>query len=462
MAVRQAALPARTGRGTQLALTILAALLSVSAYVLVTLGKTGRTPANVGGFVAIIVIGYLVAHLVIVRLAPGADPALFPAAATLAGLGYAMIYRLNTSLAAEQLGWLILGLLVFTVTLVVVRDHRSLDGYTYTIGLIGIGFLLLPIAPGIGETINGARLWVHVGPVTFQPSELGKVLIVIFLASYLASKKDLLAVATRRIGPISFPEPRYLGPLMVAWFVSLAVLFIEKDLGSSLLFFGIFVIMLWAATARGSYLVLGLILFVIGAILGYLAFAHVQDRVTIWFHALQPLYIHDQGYQLAQGEFAMATGGLSGTGLGLGHPQLIPAAATDFIFASIGEELGLLGATAVLLLYVALVGRGFRIALARVDPFSKLLALGLASALGFQTFIIAAGVMRLIPLTGITLPFVSYGGSSVVANFVLLALLIRTSSRPPAHAPLSRRGQRAGPAPGDANPTVAAPVKGEG
>jgi len=256
MAVRQAALPARTGRGTQLALTILAALLSVSAYVLVTLGKTGRTPANVGGFVAIIVIGYLVAHLVIVRLAPGADPALFPAAATLAGLGYAMIYRLNTSLAAEQLGWLILGLLVFTVTLVVVRDHRSLDGYTYTIGLIGIGFLLLPIAPGIGETINGARLWVHVGPVTFQPSELGKVLIVIFLASYLASKKDLLAVATRRIGPISLPEPRYLGPLMVAWFVSLAVLFIEKDLGSSLLFFGIFVIMLWAATARGSYLVL--------------------------------------------------------------------------------------------------------------------------------------------------------------------------------------------------------------
>ena len=416
--------------GTQLVLIAFAIGLSVLAYVLVTLGLTGRTPVNVGGFVAIIAIAYLIAHLLVVRLAPGADPALLPAAATLAGLGYAVIYRLDVRLADNQLGWLVSGLLAFALTLIFVRDHRSLERYTYTIGLIGIGSLLLPIAPGIGETINGARLWVHVGGLTFQPSELGKVLIVIFLASYLDRKKELLAVATRRIGPIRLPEPRYLGPLLVAWFVSLAVLFIEKDLGSSLLFLAIFVLMLWAATGRGSYLALGLVLFVIGAVIGYMAFPHVQDRVLIWRHALQPNYVHNVGYQLAQGEFAMATGGIGGSGLGQGHPGLIPFAATDFIFAAIGEELGLFGTTAVLLLYVALVGRGLRIALAREDGFGKLLATGLAVTLAVQTFIIVGGVTRLIPLTGITLPFVSYGGSSLVANFVLLALLLRVSASP--------------------------------
>ena len=419
----------RSGR-TQLVLIAFAIGLSVLAYVLVTLGLTGRTPVNVGGFVAIIAIAYLIAHLLVVRLAPGADPALLPAAATLAGLGYAIIYRLDVRLADNQLGWLVSGLLAFALTLIFVRDHRSLERYTYTIGLIGIGSLLLPIAPGIGETINGARLWVHVGGLTFQPSELGKVLIVIFLASYLDRKKELLAVATRRIGPIRLPEPRYLGPLLVAWFVSLAVLFIEKDLGSSLLFLAIFVLMLWAATGRGSYLALGLVLFVIGAVIGYMAFPHVQDRVLIWRHALQPNYVHNVGYQLAQGEFAMATGGIGGSGLGQGHPGLIPFAATDFIFAAIGEELGLFGTTAVLLLYVALVGRGLRIALAREDGFGKLLATGLAVTLAVQTFIIVGGVTRLIPLTGITLPFVSYGGSSLVANFVLLALLLRVSASP--------------------------------
>ena len=302
----------------QLALTIFAIVLSVGAYVLVTLGLTGKTPANVAAFVALIAIAYLVGHFLVARLAPGADPVLYPVAAVLAGLGYAVIYRLNERLADNQLGWLLVGLLVFALTLILVRDHRTLDGYTYTIGLIGIGFLLLPVAPGIGETINGARLWVHLGGLSFQPSEIGKVLIVVFLASYLNAKKELLAVATRRIGPIRLPEPRYLGPLFVAWFVSLAVLFIEKDLGSSLLFFAIFVVMLWAATARGSYLVLGLILFVIGAALGYAAFGHVQERVAVWLHALQPSFIQAKGYQVAQGEFAMATGGIAGTGLGQG------------------------------------------------------------------------------------------------------------------------------------------------
>ena len=412
---------------TQLGLTLGAIVLSVGAYILVTLGLTGETPHGVAGFVALIAIAYLAANVAVVNLVPGADPILFPTAALLAGLGYALIYRLNPGLAAEQLGWLILGLSLFVLTLVLVHDHRSLGGYTYTIGLIGLGFLLLPVVPKIGETINGARLWVRLGPISFQPSEAGKVLLVVFMASYLASHRELLAVATRRIGPVRIPEPKYLGPLLIAWGVSLAVLFVEKDLGSSLLFFAIFVAMLWAGTGRASYLVLGIVLFAIAALLGYLAFPHVQDRVAIWFHALDPSFIRDRGYQLAQGQFALATGGIGGTGLGQGHPGLIPFVATDFIFAAIGEELGLLGTVAVLLLYVVIVARGLRLALTQQDAFTKLLAIGLSSTIALQTFIIVGGVTRLIPLTCITLPFVSYGGSSLVANFVLLGLLVRAS-----------------------------------
>jgi cell division protein FtsW (lipid II flippase) len=439
----------RSRHTTQLALTIFAVVLSVGAYILVTLGKTGKAPPGVGGFVAVLSGSYLATHLLITRFARGADPALLPCSAVLAGLGYAMIYRLNPDLAGAQFGWLMMGLALFSGTLVLIRDHRTLESYTYTIGLLGVAFLLLPIAPGIGRTINGARLWVRLGPFSFQPSEIGKVLIVVFLASYLSARKELLAVATRRIGPIRLPEPRYFGPLLGAWFLSLAVLFMEKDLGSSLLFFGIFVIMLWVATARGSFLALGLILFAAGAILGYLAFGHVQARVHIWLHALEPARVQAQGYgQLAQSEFAMATGGIGGTGLGQGHPGLIPFAATDFIFSAIGEELGLLGATAVLLLYAVLLGRGFRAALSREDSYSKLLATGLTTALALQTFIIVGGVTRLIPLTGITLPFVSYGGSSLVANFVILALLVRISA--PSTGPHGGGRHRAARPPGGA------------
>ncbi len=430
------AFEARSRSLTQLALTIFAVVLAVGAYVLATLGTTGRTPTNTIFFVSVIGLAYLVAHAVTVRLAPGADPSFLPTAAVLAGLGYAMVFRLDANVPAgqhlqapSQFVWLVIGLGLYCLTLAVVRDHRTLEAYTYTIGLVGFGFLLLPIVPGIGTTINGARLWVSVGPISFQPSEIGKVLVVLFLASYLNQKKELLAIATRRIGPIRLPEPRYMGPLLVAWFASLAVLFVENDLGSSLLFFGIFVVMLWVATARGTYLAFGVILFAVGAFVGYLAIPHVQLRVDIWLHALQPKNVQAFGYgQLAQSEFAMATGGVAGTGIGLGHPGLIPFASTDFIFAAIGEELGLFGTTAVLLLYVVLVGRGLRAALARDDGFSKLLATGLSAALGLQAFVIVGGVTRLIPLTGVTLPFVSYGGSSLVTNFVLLALLVRVSA----------------------------------
>jgi len=335
--------------------------------------------------------------------------------------------------------WIIVGLLAYALTLIIVRDARMLDAYTYTIGLLGLLLLLLPVAPGIGRTINGARLWVQIGPIGFQPAEIGKVLVVIFLASYLTQKRELLQVATARIGPFRLPPAKHLGPVLLAWGASLAILFLQKDLGASLLYFGIFVVMLWVATGRAAYLVIGLILFMIGAYAGWLLFDHVQLRVDIWLHALDPGKVFAQGYgQLAQAEFGMASGGIVGTGLGQGSPGLIPFASTDFIFAAIGEELGLLGTTAVLLLILVLVGKGLRVALHAPDGFSTLLAVGLSTLVALQAFVIIGGVTRIIPLTGVTLPFVSYGGSSLVSNFVLLALLVRVSSGPMAPRERSR------------------------
>jgi len=429
--VSQEATRVRPPLGAALAFTILALVLSLGAYVIAGLGKRGHVPVTIALYGSIFAIGYLVTFLVIRRVAPLADPALFPTAGVLTGLGFAMIFRLSGGLAAEQATWVAAGLAAFCGTLLLVRDHRQLDAYTYTIGLLGIGLLLLPIVPGIGRTINGARLWVSLGPIGFQPSEIAKVLLVVFLASYLNAKKELLQVATARLGPLRLPAAKHLAPVLVAWGASLAVLFLQRDLGASLLYFGIFVVMLWVATGRTAYVVIGALLFVVGAGLGYLAFSHVQLRVDIWLHALDPQKVFEQGFgQVAQAQFGMGTGGLVGTGLGKGSPGLIPFASTDFIFAAFGEELGLLGTTALLLMYVVLVGKGIAIALRSSDGFGKLLATGLATIIGLQTFVIVGGVTRVIPLTGVTLPFVSYGGSSLVSNFVLLALLVRVSAGP--------------------------------
>jgi cell division protein FtsW (lipid II flippase) len=418
----------RARRNTELALLILAIVLAVGAYALVGLGLEGEVPVGLAGYGMLLVGGYVFAHLVVRWLAPQADPVFLPTAVLLAGLGFAVIYRLDPSLAGAQTLWLLFGLGLFALTLLVIRDYRQLDHFTYTIGLLGILMLLLPLAPGIGRTVRGARLWVGIGPLQFQPAEIGKVLLVIFLASYLNARKELLAVATRRLGPLALPELRHLAPLLVAWGVSLVVLFLEKDLGSSLLFFGIFVVMLWVATGRAAYLILGALLFAVGALFGYAAFEHVQDRVTVWLNVFDPNLIRDEGFQLAQSLFAMATGGIAGTGLGQGQPGFIPDAHTDFVFSAVGEELGLLGTMALLLLFVLLVFRGYKAAVASPDGFGQLLAAGLSTILALQTFVIVGGVTRLIPLTGITLPFVSYGGSSLVANMVLLALLVRVSS----------------------------------
>ena len=418
--------PRRTRTG--LGLLITAVVVAAGMYVAAGFGKRDRIPAHADLYIPMIAAGYLIVWFVTRKVARAADPALLPIGGILAGIGFAAIYRLSGGLAAEQVTWLMVGLAAYALTLLLVRDDRQLDAFTYTIGLAGLVLLLLPIVPGIGATINGARLWVRLGPVSFQPSEFGKVLVVIFLASYLSEKRELLA---QGVGSHGLPRVKDLGPLLLAWGTSLAVLFLEKDLGASLLYFAVFVVMLWVATGRWTYLAAGFVLFVAGAGLGYLAFSHVQLRVAYWLHALQPHLVFKQGYgQIAQGWFALASGGIVGAGLGRGSPTLIPYAATDFIFASIGEELGFLGTAGLLLLYLVLVGRGMRVALERTDTFGKLLATGLTASIALQTFVIVGGVTRLIPLTGVTLPFVSYGGSSLVANFVILALLVRISAGP--------------------------------
>ena len=417
---------ARTGFG----LLILAVAGSLVAYALQGLGLHGEVPGNLAVYSVLFAGASIGGWLVIRYAARSADPALYPVAVLLSGLGLAMLYRLmdergRVDIARDQAVWLLIGLACFALTLVIVRDIRQLDAYTYTIGLAGIVLLLLPIVPGIGYSINGARLWVNLGFLQFQPAEFGRVLIVIFLASYLSQRRELLAAGVGRFG---LPRVKDLGPLLLAWGTSLAVLLLERDVGASLLLFGVFVVMVWVATGRSSYLVLGIVLFAIGAYIGWLALPHIQERVVIWFHALDPKNVNGIGYQLAQGWFAFASGGMVGTGLGLGSPTFIPYVGSDFILAAFGEELGMLGVAGILLLYLVMIGRGLRIGLERQDTFGKLLAIGLTTVIGLQVFTIAAGVLRLIPLTGVPLPLVSYGGTSRVATFVILALLIRASA----------------------------------
>jgi cell division protein FtsW (lipid II flippase) len=429
--------PPRTRARTGLLLLLMAVIASIGAYAMVGLGMKGRLPPDLPVYGVTLTGAYLLAWGAVRWTAPRADPVLLPIAGMLGGLGLAMIYRLLPGRIADaQARWLLVAVAAFILTLLLVRDDRQLDAYTYTIGLAGLVLLLLPIVPGIGTEINGAHLWVQVGPFTFQPAEFGKILIVIFLASYLSQKRELLSAGVGRLG---LPRVKDLGPFLLAWGASLAVLFLERDLGASLLFFGVFVVMLWVASGRLGYLLVGGLLFVVGALIGYLAISHVQERVSFWLHALEPSKVNDFGYgQLAQSWFALASGGLVGTGLGRGAPDLIPFPASDFILSAFGEELGMLGTAAILLLFVGLIGRGLRIALDRDDTFGRLLATGLTVSIALQTFTIAAGVTRLIPLTGVPLPFVSYGGTSKVASFVIVALLVRISSGP--WRPAWRRG----------------------
>ena len=414
-------------RNRELSLLILGLIVGCGALALVALARDSDEVTESLPFVIPLAIGYLVTHVLVRKLAPRSDPLILPIVAVLNALGLAAIYRLSPDESGPaQVTWTAVGLIAFVLTLLIVRDYRVLARYKYVLGFIGVGLLLLPMSP-LGAVINGARLWIKIGSLSFQPGELAKICLVIFFAAYLAERKELLAIASRRIAGLHVPDLKHFGPLLFMWGLSLAVMFFEKDLGSSLLFFSIFLLMIYIATARLVYLAFGTVLFLGGAYLGYQTFSHVQTRVQVWFDVFDPKYIEGEGYQLAQSLFALSTGGLFGTGLNRGRPDLIPEAETDFIFAVIGEELGMLGTVAVLLGFMLLVARGLRIALAERDDFGQLLAAGLTTTFAIQTVIILGGVTRLLPLTGITLPFMSYGGSSLLSNFILMALLIRVS-----------------------------------
>ena len=415
----------RQRRTTELGLVILSVAVTSGAYVLASLGRTASLPADIGPFLGVIFVLLVMAHIATRRLAPNADGILLPIAGLLNGLGYVFIARLDQDLAALQATWTAVGIAAFVGTLFVVRRVRDLEQYRYTFMIIGLALLLLPLVPGFGREINGARIWAAVGPVNFQPGEFAKIVLAIFFASYLIEKRELLGMATFGVGPLKLPDPKHLGPIFMAWGFSLLVMFFEKDLGSALLFFTLFVVMLWLATQRASYLVFGSLLFGAGAYAAWTFFAHVQQRVDIWINPWQDA--KGDGFQVVESWFALAFGGVTGTGPGLGNPDRIPVAETDFIFSVIGEELGLLGATLVIVAFVLMIGTGLRIAINAEAAFDKLLAAGLTTLIGVQSFIIIAGVLRLLPLTGVTLPFVSYGGSSLVANYVLLALLMRIS-----------------------------------
>ncbi|MHB1287870.1 FtsW/RodA/SpoVE family cell cycle protein [Georgenia sp.] len=439
---------ARTGRGSELGLLVLALGLAVFSYAQVALATSGKLPENLlvrGGTLAVLA---LVAHLLIRWRAPYADPVMLPVVVALNGIGLTMIYRIDLAEgvagspnADRQLLWTLLGVTGAVLVLWLLRDHRYLRRYTYTAMIAGLALMLLPLVPGLGKTINGAQIWIGVGSLSFQPAELAKILLAVFFAGYLVSSRDNLALAGPKVLGLQLPRARDLGPILLAWAVSLAVLVLQRDLGTSLLFFGLFVAMLYVATERLSWIVLGLVLFAGGAAAAAALFPHVGARFDVWLNALDPaVYNRSPGgsFQVVQGLFGMASGGLTGTGWGQGNPQLVPYANSDFIVASLGEELGLTGLLAILALYLVLAQRGMRAAIGVRDGFGKLLASGLAFVIAFQCFVVVGGVTRLIPLTGLTLPFLALGGSSLVSNWIILALLLRISDaarRPAPPAP---------------------------
>lgn len=417
----------RKRRGVELVLIALALAIGIGAYALVDYNLNDR----MGDFFlvhagALIALG-VAAHLIVRWRLPYADPVILPCALALNGLGLAMVHRIDLANdppifgARTQLIWTAVGIVLFILCAIIIRDHRPLQGFTYTLFLTGLALLLLPLVPGLGREVYGARIWISIGPYSFQPAEAAKVLMALAFASYLVEKRDVLALAGWRVAGLDLPRARDLWPILLVWLVSLMILVFQRDLGTSLLFFGMFVMMLYVATERASWPILGTGLFALGAWLGYLNFNHVKIRVSSW---LDPFSNFDQNYQVIVAQFGLAWGGLLGTGLGLGRPGLIPLARSDFVSAAIGEELGLTGLMAVIMIYGLIVARGLRTALQCREPFGKLLAAGLSFAFALQVFTIIGGVTRLIPLTGLTTPFMSQGGSSMVSNWVVMGLLL--------------------------------------
>ncbi|SEC49758.1 FtsW/RodA/SpoVE family cell cycle protein [Streptomyces sp. TLI_105] len=417
-------------RGVELSLLIGAVLISVLGYAEVGLARSGAVPPDAARYGAGLGLLALVAHLAVRFRAPYADPLLLPIAVLLNGLGLVLIYRLDLETpkdqaATTQLVWSTVGGALFIVVVLLLRDHRTLQGYAYVSVAAALALMILPI---FFPAVNGAKIWIRIGGLSFQPGEFAKILLAVFFAAYLAANHNALAYTGRRIWKFQFPTGRVLGPIVAIWLLSVGVLVLERDLGTSLLFFGLFVIMLYVATGRTGWIAVGLVLASAGAFLVGSLEPHVHSRVQDWLDPYASIRAGEGPGQLAQSLFAFAAGGMLGTGLGLGHSVLIGfATKSDFILSTAGEELGLVGLIALFLLYALLVARGYRAGLSLRDPFGRLLAIGLASIVALQVFVIAGGVMGLIPLTGMAMPFLAQGGSSVVTNWVIVALLIRVS-----------------------------------
>jgi cell division protein FtsW (lipid II flippase) len=447
-----------TRRTTELVMLVFAVLIVVAAEAAVEAARDARFSSRLITYAAVPIVVGVVTHLVIRRVAPYADPLLLPIVVLLNGLGLVMIHRLDLGLKtqAEEFGntydgaqaptqvvWTALGVLLFIALIVIVRDHRVLQRYAYTLALAGVFFLMLPaVLPARFSEVNGARIWIRIAGFSLQPGEFAKILLTIFGAAYLVQKRDVLALAGRRIMGIDFPRGRDFGPLLAAWLICIGVLIRGHDLGTSLLFFGLFVVLLYVATERVSWVIVGVLLFSGGAYLAYQLFGTVQTRVSVWLHTFSPQY-DATAYQLRQSLFGLGTGGVFGAGLGNGHPELVPLPATDFIISSFGEELGLFGLVGLLVLYACFVSRGIAAGLAVRDAFGKLLACGLSFLIALQLFVVVAGVTRLLPETGLTTPFLSYGGSSLLGSWAMLALLLRISdaARRPATTPPAKAAE---------------------
>ncbi|WP_226361440.1 FtsW/RodA/SpoVE family cell cycle protein [Pseudonocardia sp. ICBG1142] len=441
-----------TGRGIELLMLGLAAVLTTGALVLVEANQEQSLTTDLLWVGLAYLVLFAGAHVAVRFLAPYADPLILPSVALLNGIGLVMIHRLDLAKAARaeatgspvpsglisaQITWTVAGLALFALVLFFVRDHRTLARYGYTAGFVGLVFLAIPaLLPSSISEVNGAKLWIRIpGGPGIQPGEFSKILLIIFFAAYLVQKRNLLSTAGRRFLGMELPRARDLAPLLVAWGLSVGVLVLQRDLGSSLLIFGLVLVLLYTATERVSWMVIGLLAFSGGAVVAYNLFGHVQTRVRIWLDPFADF--SGGGYQLAQALFGLGTGGVGGTGLGAGRPDIVPFAESDFIFSSLGEELGLIGLAAIMLVYLVLITRGLRSALAVRDSYGKLLATGLSFSVALQIFVVIGGVTKLIPLTGLTLPFLSYGGSSLLANYVLVAILLRISHV--ARAPLPVR-----------------------
>ncbi|MBT2444894.1 FtsW/RodA/SpoVE family cell cycle protein [Streptomyces sp. ISL-36] len=445
-------LPVPKRRGVELSLLVCAVLISVFGYVDVGLARTGAVPPDAARYGAGLGALALLAHLAVRFRAPYADPLVLPIAVLLNGLGLVLIYRLDLETpqdraAPTQLIWSTLGVALFITVVLLLRDHRVVQRYAYLSMVTALFLMLVPI---FFPAVNGARIWIRLGGLSFQPGEFAKILLAVFFAAYLAANRNALAYTGRRIWRLQLPTGRVLGPIVAIWVLSVGVLVLERDLGTSLLFFGLFVIMLYVATGRTGWIAVGLLLAAVGAFAVGSLEPHVHSRVEDWLNPFASIEAGDGPGQLAQSLFSFAAGGMLGTGLGLGRSVLIGfAAKSDFILATAGEELGLAGLTALFLLYALLVARGYRSGLALRDPFGRLLAIGLASILALQVFVIAGGVMGLIPLTGMAMPFLAQGGSSVVTNWIIVALLIRVSDSARAPLPEVAEAEIVAPVPED-------------